>query len=257
MDASKLALTREVSPAILRCELTHLQRTPIDLERAQAQHAAYEEALRGAGCEVQRLPPEPELPDAVFVEDTAVVLDELAVITRPGASSRRAEIASVAAALASHRTLCSIEPPGTLDGGDVLRVGRHIFVGRSSRSNSAGLAQLTRLCAPHGYQVRAVEVTGCLHLKSAVTAASAKALLINRRWIDAAAFSGYELIDVDPDEPAAANVLRIGSTLIYPTSFPKTARRLERHARLSVVDVSELAKCEGAVTCCSLIVEGR
>jgi dimethylargininase len=252
--ASKLALTREVSPAILRCELTHLQRTPIDLERARAQHDAYEEALRAAGCEVQRLPPAPDLPDAVFVEDTAIVLDELAVIARPGASSRRSETESVAAALTPHRALGSIDAPGTLDGGDVLRVGRKIFVGRSSRSNSAGIAQLTRLCAPHGYQVRAVEVTGCLHLKSAVTGVSEKALLINRRWIDAAAFGGYELIDVDPDEPGAANVLRIGGTLIYPAAYPRTARRLERHGRLAMVELSELAKCEGAVTCCSLIL---
>lgn len=249
-----IAITREVSPRIAECELTHLAREPINLERARAQHRQYEELLVELGCKLVRLPAEPELPDSVFVEDTAIVLDELAIITRPGAESRRAETASVAEALKPYRKVLRIEPPGTLDGGDVLRVGKILYVGQSERSNREGIQQLGRIAAAFGYRVGPVPLHGCLHLKSAVTQVADHALLINRHWADDRVFDSCKLIDVDPAEPFAANALRVGATVIYPQAFPETRQRLDKHGvRVRTVDASELAKAEGGVTCCCLI----
>jgi dimethylargininase len=252
-----VAITRAVSTAIARCELTHLAREPIDVARARAQHDAYEDSLRRAGCRVVRLPEAPDLPDSVFVEDAAVVLDELAVITRPGAESRRAETAAVAEALGAYRALVALRAPATLDGGDVLLAGRTLYVGRTARTNAEGAAQLGDAVAPHGYRVVEVPVEGCLHLKSAATLAAARLLLVQSEWVAAAAFDpSLELLPVDPAEPYAANVLRIGDTLVMPSAFPRTRARLEaRGLRVEAVDVSELAKAEAAVTCCSLVVE--
>lgn len=256
MPTPKVALTREVSAAIANCELTHLRRVPIDVAAAHAQHAAYERALADAGYIVDRLPAADDLPDSVFIEDIAVVVDELAIVTRPGADSRRAEIPVVAAALQRYRTVVAIEPPGTLDGGDVLRVGRRLFVGVSSRTSRDGIAQLRAHLAPHGYTVDEVVVDGCLHLKSAVTAASDGLLVVNPVWIRPDAFDGFERIDVDPREPMAANVVRLADRLIVAAAFPRTADRLAaRGFRIIAVDASELAKAEGAVTCCSLLVD--
>jgi dimethylargininase len=249
------AYTRPVTASIARCELTHLERSPIDLDLAREQHRHYERALEEAGCMVRRVDADPEWPDAVFIEDTAVVLDEVAIIARPGAVSRREETAGVERALAAHRTVKRIEAPGTLDGGDVLCVGRRILVGCSSRTNAAAIEQLGRLGRSHGYDVRQVPVTGCLHLKSAVTAVSDDTLLVNRRCVADAALSDFELIDVDPAEPLGANVLRIGDRLIYGAGFPGTRERLHgRGYEVIPVELSELAKAEGAVTCCSLLV---
>jgi len=251
-----IAITRGVSPTIVHCELTHLERQPIDLIAARAQHHAYEEALRALGCEVLSLPADPALPDSVFVEDTAVVFDELAVITRPGAPSRRPENVTTAVALRPYRSLMRIAPPGSIDGGDVLRVGRTVYVGLSARTNQAAIDQLTAGLAPHGYVVRTVPVHGCLHLKSAATQVAPGTLLCNPRWVDPAAFVPLHVIDVDNAEPYAANGLLIDGQVLYPTTFPATRRRLEeRGIAVAVVDVSELQKAEGAVTCCSLVFE--
>jgi dimethylargininase len=251
---SLVALTREVSPAIARCELVHLARRPIDVDLARAQHRAYEAALREAGCEVRTLPADPELPDSVFVEDTAVVLDEVAVITRPGAASRRPETGAVVAALAPYRPIVTITAPGTVDGGDVLRVGRAIYVGDTARTNRAGVDQLAAALAPHGYQVSAVAVHGCLHLKSAATLVAPDTVLCNPRWVDPATFAGVRVVDVADGEAGAANGLLVGERLIYPSSFPRTATRLAAQGfTLLLLNVSELQKAEGAVTCCSVV----
>jgi len=253
-----IAVTREVSPAIWRCELTHLERVGIDVNLAKAQHLQYEECLAALGCQVHRLPAEPDLPDSVFVEDCAIVVDELAIITRPGADSRRPETISIASALEPYRKLFHIQAPGTVDGGDVLRVGKTLFVGLSSRSNQPAIEQMQNALRPHGYTVEGVKVSGCLHLKSAVTQVASDTLLINPNWLDARTFSDWNLIEVDASEPYAGNALLIGETVIYPASFPRTRERLEaRSIRIMTVDVSELAKAEGAVTCCSLIFERR
>jgi dimethylargininase len=264
-----IALTRAVSPLIEQCELTHLERAPIDFARAVAEHDQYEELLRRLGCRVERLPDAPELPDSVFVEDTAVVFDDLAVIARPGAASRQPEIDAMVQALRPHRRLQFIESPGALDGGDVLvtspphRAGvrggdpgpGRVFVGLSGRTNDEGMRQLASHVAPYGFDVIGVPVTGCLHLKSAVTLVDASTLLINAQWIDPSHFDGFDLIHVDPSEPAAANVLRIGDTVICAAEFPQTRRRLEANGFVTAaVPAGELAKAEGGVTCCSVLV---
>jgi dimethylargininase len=250
-----IAITRPVSDSLGQCELTHLERAPIDVNLARAQHQAYEQALVDMGCEVVQLASEHDLPDAVFVEDAAVMLDELALVTRPGAPSRRRETLSVARELARYRDLTTIRSPGTLDGGDVLLVGRTLYVGLSQRSNQAAIDQLWSILAPLGYVLQGVTVTGCLHLKSAVTCVAPDTLLIQREWVDEHVFGGMVLIDVHPDEPYAANALRIGDAVLYAAAYPRTRARLQAHGlAVHTVDVSELAKAEGAVTCCSLIV---
>jgi dimethylargininase len=254
----RVALTRAVSPAIDRCELTHLRRQPIDLAAARAQHGAYEDRLRDAGCRVVQLASGNDMPDAVFIEDIALVFDELAVVTRPGAESRRCETPAVVDALRAYRELVFIDSPGTMDGGDVLSIGRRVFVGESSRTNAAAIAQLEATLGPRGYSVHPVRVDGCLHLKSAATLVADVVLLVNRAWVKPDSFGPLTVVDVDPAEPAAANALRIGDRVIYPTAFPGTRRRLEaRGIRVDAVDVSELAKAEGAVTCCSLIFDSN
>jgi dimethylargininase len=249
-----IAITRGVSPAIGNCELTHLERMAIDVQLAQAQHQQYEECLAALGCEVHRLPVEPDLPDSVFVEDVAVVVDELALITRPGADSRKPETISIARALEPYRRLFYVEAPGAVDGGDVLRVGKTIFVGLSSRSNPSAIEQMRGILQPYGYSVKGVQVNGCLHLKSAVTQVAEDTLLINPDWVDARTFRESNLIEVDTLEPYASNALLISETVVCAASFPRTRQRLEAHGiPVKTVDVSELAKAEGAVTCCSLI----
>ncbi len=250
-----LALTRAISPRLADCELTHLDRTPISVADAERQHAAYEEALRGLGVEVRRVDPAPDHPDSVFIEDTAVVFDEVAVITRPGAESRREETVAVERALAAMRPIARIAAPGTLDGGDVLVVGRRVFVGRTGRTNDAGIAQFRAILAPFGYTVDAVDVTGCLHLKTAVTALDDHSVLLNPSWVQASAFAPFDAVEVDPAEPMGANVVRAGIALLYGAAYPRTLERLRARGHVvTTVDASELAKAEGAVTCCSLIL---
>jgi len=240
-----IAITRSVPPSIVNCELTHLTREPIDITRAVEQHRLYEQCLIALGCTIERLPPLSDLPDSVFVEDIAVILPELAIITRPGAESRRTEAESVADALRAYRPLVFIESPGTVDGGDVLTIG----------TNRDGIRQLIDLVSAHGYVVEPVTVSGCLHLKSAVTRVAEDVVLLNPEWIDASVFSDLHSIEVDPGEPSAANALLIGEAIIYSTAFEQTLRRLEqRGIDVRLVDVSELQKAEGAVTCCSLLL---
>ena len=253
----QIAITRGVSAGIAACELTHVERQAIDLGRARAQHRAYEEALARAGCRVESLPALDDLPDSVFVEDTAVVLEEIAIVTRPGAESRRPETAHMAPVLARHRRVTFIQAPGTLDGGDVLTLGRRIFVGRSGRSDESGIEQLRAVAWPYGHTVTAVPISGGLHLKSAVTEVAPGVVLVNPAWVDPAMFGHAAVMEVDPAEPYAANGLLVGSRLIYPESFPRTRQRLEAAGIvIEPVDVSELQKAEGAVTCCSLVFNG-
>jgi len=250
------ALTRAVSPALADCALSFLEREPIDIDLATHQHNAYEKCLRALGVQVISLPPEPDLPDAVFVEDTAVVVDEVAVLTAPALFSRRREVASVAAALAPYRPQRAIGGSTHLEGGDVLPVGRALYVGLSARTNRDGVAQLRAFLEPYGYTVHVVEFNGCLHLKSACTSVGRNTLLANRAWVDTAQFDGFEVIDVPPGETEAANALLIGDTVVLPASFPETRQRLrERGFRVRTVDVSELQKAEAGVTCCSILFD--
>ena len=250
----KIAITRQVSPAINQCELTHIEREPIDYQRACIQHKQYEDALCQLGVDVISLDEDADLPDSVFVEDVALVLDDCAIMLNPGASSRRPEVASVEKALSPYRTIYRIQPPATVDGGDILTVGRTIYVGLSTRSTDTAVEQMKAILTDTSYEVRAVRVTGCLHLKSAVTQVSADTLLINPEWVQKEDFSGMEFIEVAPSEPYAANAVLVEDTIIYPSAFPKTQAKLAQAGiRMSIVDADELAKAEGAVTCCSLI----
>jgi dimethylargininase len=250
------AITRAVSPAITRCELSFIDRQPIDLARAREQHQAYEVLLAKLGARVISLSPEPDLPDSMFVEDPAIVLDEIAVILPLGAASRRGETPSLAQELSKYRKLAYVQLPGTIEGGDVLRIGRKLFVGLTKRSNAEGIRQLTEIVKPHGYEVIPVPVSSCLHLKSAVTCIAENTLLANRAWFDTAPFAGYEWIDVDPSEPHAANALALGGTILVPASFPRTRGRLAcLDYRVTTLDISELQKAEAGLTCSSLLFE--
>jgi dimethylargininase len=252
----RIALTRPVPQSLARCELTHLARTPIDVTVAARQHRQYEDVLRTLGCTLRHLPPTDDLPDSVFVEDVAIVLAEVAVITRPGAPNRRPECESVAAALSEFRRIAAIEDPGTIDGGDVLRLGRTLVVGLSTRTNEEGARQLAEHTKPFGYTVERVRTRDCLHLKSAVTALEDGRVLCNPDWIDPRVLDGVDVVEVDRQEPHAANVLRLGHTIVCAEAHSRTAADLRsRGYSVCAVDVSELAKAEAGVTCCSLIVE--
>ena len=249
-----VAITREVPEALADCELSFVARTAIDVALARRQHAAYVAALRGRGCEVLELPPLEGFADSVFVEDTALVFPELAVLTQPGAPSRRGEVDSIGAALARFRPLARIHGAGTIDGGDVLRIGRDVYVGLSARSNTDGIAQLHALLQPHGYRVHGLPTRDCLHLKSAVTQVAPDTVLVQPRWLDPEPFAHLRRIEVDAAEEHAANALLVGGGIVYPDCFPRTRQRLEAAGvAISAVDVSELQKAEGAVTCCSLV----
>ena len=249
------AITRAVSPSLNDCQLAFVDRRPIDIAKAILQHQQYEECLRSLGIAVVSLPALPHLPDAVFVEDPAIVLDEVAMMTRMGAASRRGESASLAEAVARFRPLRWITEPGTLEGGDVVRIGSTLFVGRSTRSNDAGIVQLAGELMPLGYTVQSVKIQSCLHLKSACTYLGRDTLLANRNWVDMERFGSPQVIEVPPSEPAAADALAIGDTVIVPASFPETARILHRGGwRVLPIDVSELQKAEAGVTCMSLIL---
>jgi dimethylargininase len=253
---SLTAITRDVSSSINDCELAFHRRQWIDVAKAIAQHEAYRNCLAELGARIVSLPAEPGLLDAVFVEDAAVVLDEIAVIANVGAASRRPEVASVANALARYRPLKFLTAPATLDGGDVLRIGRSLLVGLSRRTNRHGVEQFSDLVQPHGYQVQPVDVTGCLHLKRACSYVGNDAILVNRSWIDVAPLRGFELLDVHEEEPTAANALLLNDVVVLPGGFPKTKALLEeRGFRVRTVDGSELQKAEAGVTCCSLICE--
>lgn len=252
---SLLAIVRDVSRSIERCELTHIAREPIDFARALEQHEAYVAGLARIGVEVVRLPADERFPDGCFVEDAAVVLDELAVIAMPGAASRRGELADVEAALRPfRREIARLALPATLDGGDVLVFGREVYVGRTTRTNGAGHQALRAILAPHGYSLRGVDVPGCLHLKSAVSVLDAETLLANRAWLDTVPFGAARFIDVDPGEPGAANVLRVGDELWAHPGYPRTFERLRRLGYPVVaMDISEFVKAEAALTCKSLL----
>ncbi len=248
------AITRAVSRSLLNCELTWLEREPIDIDRAIAQHHAYEALLAELGAHVIRLPALEDHPDAVFVEDPALVLDEVAVITSMGCESRRGERETLAAALAEFRPVLRMRDPARLEGGDVMRIGRELYAGLSARTDAAGVKELAWLLQPYGYRVTAVELRDCLHLKSACSYLGNNTVLINRKWLDTTALRGYQFLDVAESEPAAANALVVNGTVVIPSAWPATAQKIEAGGfPVRVVDVTELLKAESGVTCSSLL----
>jgi dimethylargininase len=253
-----IALTRGVSPTFGACQLEYLARQEIDVARAVEQHRGYESALRELGVRVVSLPADPEYPDGLFVEDPAVVLDEIAVMGRMAKLERRGETESLAAAIADFRPLAWLRQPATLEGGDVMQAGNSLYIGVSRRTNCEAVRQLAEIVAALGYRVAPVSVDGCMHLKTACSYLGDGTVLANRKWIDAAALAGLHVIDVPPEEPWAANVLRIGETLLIPSAFPKTRELLEEAGfTVKTVDTSELAKAEAGMTCMSLLFVGQ
>ncbi len=224
-----------------------------DPSRMLAQHAAYADALRAAGLELEVLDPLAGFPDAYFVEDVAVVVPELAVVARPGAASRRGEAETIVPVLARERVLARLEHPATLDGGDVLIAGRTVFIGLSARTNEEGAGQLARLLEPHGYRSRMVLVASGLHLKSSVSWLGGETLLISAQFADRPEFRAYRRVVVEADEEPACNSLLVNGTLLTPAGFPKTRAQLDGIGlRVIELDVSEARKMDGGLTCMSL-----
>lgn len=248
------AITHVPSLGLEGGERTYIGHEPIDAQLALRQHAGYCDALRACGAEVLTLDLYRDHPDCVFVEDTAIVLDEVGVLMSMGAESRRGEVAGIEPALRDFRKLERVRLPATIDGGDVVRSGRSLYVGASPRTNAEGINELRAVVKPYGYSVTAIPVRECLHLKTACSALPDGRFLVNSKWIDASPLPAGSTVEVPEDEPWAADVLVIDSTIIASDAFPETARRLEAHAaRVIPVSVSEFAKAEGGVTCMSLV----
>lgn len=247
-------LVRSVSRSLDRCELQHVSRQPFDLKAARQQHADYVTALEGAGAAVTVLPEEPGLPDATFVEDTVVLLDEVAVLCRLGRTSRQPESERMERAVAKLRPVRRIVAPGTLEGGDVLRIGRELYVGHSSRTNAEGIRQLQEIVFPLGYSVLVVPVIECLHLKTGATSPAPGLVLLNPGWIDAGPFAEFEVVRVPDMEPWAANTMAVNGTVFVASTSPRTADLLaSRGLRVVQLEISELQKAEAGLTCLSVL----
>lgn len=254
VSTPRAALVRPVSPRLADAELTHLDRTPVDVERAREQHRAYCGTLSDLGLRVIGAPPEPEHPDGVFVEDALVVVGDLGILTRPGAGSRRGEVASIAPMLGDlGLRRADVAAPATLDGGDVLQVGSTVYVGRTRRTNDAGIEQLRTLLEPIGRRVVPVEVTGALHLKTAATALPDRAILAVPDWIDTSAFGAREVVSAP--EPAGADVLLVGDTVVLSASAPDTAELVAaRGWSVITVEIDEFERVEAGPTCLSVLL---
>lgn len=255
-EVRRIALVRRPAGALSSCELLHQSRSPVVLEEALEEHAGYVAALERLGLAVVELEPLPEHPDAAFVEDCAVVLDEVAVIPIPGAPSRRGEVTSIRAALEPHRRCVDMLPPTTLDGGDVLSADDTLFVGWSTRTNHAGLRALAHLVLEEGLRVKAVEVRGALHLKTAASDLGEGRLLVDPRMLNLERIRELELVEVPASEPQGANVLRVGQDVILSDSAPQTAELLTRHGlRVHPLPLTSFERMEAGPTCLSIVFE--
>ena len=249
-----IALTHVISPNIDQCELSFLQKSPINHKRAVEQHGHYCQLLRNCGLEVIELSVNRSFPDSTFIEDTAVVFDELAIMASMGVESRRREVPGVESVLGCYRDIQRIRLPATLEGGDVVCIEKKIFVGISSRTNMAGFETIKEILEPFGYQVIPLAVNGCLHLKSACVAVDEKTLLVNPHWLDLQPLKDFRIIPVPEDEPAGVNSLRINNTLCMHSGYQKTIDSLLKLGfSVKAVDISELLKAEAGMTCSSII----
>lgn len=250
-----IALTHKPSPNMQACERTFVPEVPIDVVLAAQQHQAYCSALANCGAEVRVLDANSAMPDCAFLEDTAVVLDEVAIRCAMAAASRQQEPIGIEAVLREYRPIERIYPPGTLEGGDVLRIGRRLLVGHSSRSNVAGIAALQQIAGRFGYLVTPIPVQGSLHLKTACTALPDGRLLVNPTWIDKRAITDFDLIPIPKTEPWGANVCLVGQAVILPAAHVQTAVLISRLGfAAQPVEISEFFKAEGGVTCLSLLL---
>jgi dimethylargininase len=250
-------LVREISRSLGKCELRHVPRQQFNMEMARRQHAAYVAALEAAGVVVTVLAEEPELPDSAFVEDPVVILDEAAVICRLGAASRNREAESIEHEVARIRRVHRIVSPGTIEGGDVLRIGKTLYVGISGRTNREGIVQLEEIVRPYGYHAIGVSVEGCLHLKTGVTSPAEGLLIANADWIDLTPFGRFEILRVPSAEPWGANTLALNGLVLAAESSPRTADLLEsKGLRVKRLGISELQKAEAGLTCLSVLYGG-
>jgi dimethylargininase len=250
-----LALTHAPSPRIQDGQRTHIAREAINYEVAVQQHEAYCDLLRRCGVQVRTLTVNGDLPDAVFIEDTAIVLDEVAVLASMGAATRSAEPAGIEPELRNYRTVRRVTPPATIEGGDVLVVGRTLLVGISVRTNRSGLDGLHAIIRPYGYDVVAVDMRHCLHLKTACTALPDGSLIVNPAWLDTRTLRGFELVPVPAEEPWAANTLPLSAGVCMAAAHVMTAEMLRgRGLAVETVDLSEFARAEGGITCLSVLL---
>jgi dimethylargininase len=252
--AERIALVRRPSPRMAGGLVTHIERSPVDAQVAERQHAAYVDALAANGWTIREVPPALDLPDSAFVEDTVVVAGSLAVLTNPGAPERQAEVAGTEEVIrALGLEIARIEPPGTLDGGDVLQVGETVYVGRGGRTNGEGIRQLREHLEPRGRTVVTVPLRTVLHLKSAVTALPDGTIV----------GADPSQLDTDPlpelrevPEPGGSHVVVLDDhTVLMAASAPQTAAELEAEGLdVVTVDIGEFEKMEGCVTCLSVLV---
>ena len=251
-----IALTHQPSPNMQACERTFVPLVSIDAALARQQHQAYCQALTECGAEVRVLEVNLAMPDGAFVEDTGVVLDEVAVLCSMGTPSRQIEPAKIEPVLREYRLVERILPPATLEGGDVLRIGRRLLVGQSSRTNGLGIAALQKIASRFGYLVTAIPVRGSLHLKTACTALPDGRLLINPNWVDLRSLAEFESIEIPQEEPFGANLCIVGQTVLLPAAHTQAAQLVGRMGlAVKTVDISEFSKAEGGVTCLSLLFE--
>ena len=251
-----IALTHLPSPNMQACERTFVPYVPIDVALARQQHADYCQALADCGAKVRTLDINSALPDCTFLEDTAVVLDEVAIICCMGTPSRHPEPAGIESVLREYRPIERILPPATLEGGDVLRIGRRLLVGQSSRTNTTGIAALQAVAGRFGYVVTSIPVHGSLHLKTACTALPDGRLLVNPAWVDVRSLVEFDLIQVPAEEPWGGNICLAGETVLLPATYRLTASLIsELGFAVRPVEIAEFSQAEGGVTCLSLIFE--
>ena len=248
------AITRGVSSNMDACELTYCSRDNIDLNKAVLQLEQYNELLRTWDVDLVTMPASNSYADCCFVQDTAVVLDEICVIASMGAATRQGEVSEVERLVSPLRKIRRILPPATLDGGDVVQIGKRLYVGHSTRTNARGIVALDRLVEPFGYTVVPVHVNGGLHLTTGCGVINDETVLLNPRWLDAHAFRGLRQLHVPESEPWAANTIRVDNAVCLEDRAPRTLELVQPFAeRIDKLDISEFRKAEGSLSCLSLI----
>lgn len=252
------AFVNSPSPQLAECQLTYMDRMPIDPTLALEQHQMYVQALKKMGVEVDVLQINTHCPDGVFVEDPVIILDEIAIITSMGNPERRAEIPAIKEYITGIRPIQEVHSPAKLEGGDILRIGKRIFIGLSSRTDLAGIEAVKNIASQYDYEIVPVRVTGSLHLKTAVTALDDQTLLINPLWLDTTTFRDFQLVPVPLEEPWGANILRLPQGVIANAAYPGTCHLIASLGyRLEAVDISEFGKAEAGLTCMSVVYIGR
>jgi dimethylargininase len=246
-------VTQRVSQALEKCELTFVESSPINIEKAGKEHTDYCKMLEGCGAQVITLEDNEESPDSVFVEDPIIVFDEIAVMTSMGVESRRREGAALATFFKRYRQLEQITLPAKIEGGDVLRIGRTIYVGESPRTDSTGVEALASIMSRFGYETIPVPVSGCLHLKTGCTALDEQTVIINPDWVDPQPFEPFTKLTTLSEEPFGTNVLPVNGTICMNEAFPATIEMVRSHGyRVTSTDISEFVKAEAGLTCMSV-----